>query len=336
MPVGLLANTLMPQLPEHRSILCSVLIQTRFVTGIVCGMSVFFSFIFRTFLILHFDRGLVNKAGPNLKLFHQLFWTVLTTFILVILAIYPTSHQLKGIYPEGSKRGKMCLMLDFPGDNDFVSEGLKVRMFNIIIPFLLVVAVALLNMRVKRFLAGHCPRKRMSCIGVYQRNVITYSQTTLLVLCWVLSVFLDALLAFSVEINSQSWSRQMVFWLWNIKGFITNFVDLMLPIVMFVTPHEEIVNSSPVEFYTRKSVTLEPRRPETIPRRPDQIPRRSKKIPILIRVREAKQNEQPEPRKEPEEPPVLSIPPSLGRHQPSPPCLKYCRNRHGGILILDH
>jgi hypothetical protein len=62
----------------------------------------YWSFLVRTFLILHADRGLVNQAGPNLKLFHQLFWTVLTTFILVLLVIYPTSH-----HPKGSKRGNM-------------------------------------------------------------------------------------------------------------------------------------------------------------------------------------------------------------------------------------
>jgi hypothetical protein len=308
--------------------------QTRFVTGIVYAVSLFFSFLFRTFLILHSDRGLVNKAGPNLRLFHQLFWTVLTTFILVILVIFPTSHQLKGIYPEGTRRGKMCLMLDFPEDYDFVHEGLKLRMFNIILPLLGMVAVTLLNMRVKRFLSGHCPRKRMSCIGVYRRNVITYSQTTPLVLCGCISIFLDALLVFLVELNSQSWSKQRIFWLWNIKGLTMDFVTLMLPIVMFVTPLEEIVNSSPVEFYVRKPVSLEPRRPSTIPRQADQIQRRP--IPIPILVREAKENDQREPPQEPEEPPALSIPPSSSRRPPSPPCLKYCRNRHGDITILDH
>ena len=50
MPIGFLANALMLQLPEHRSLLCGVLIQTRFVTGIVYGMSLFFSFLFRNFL----------------------------------------------------------------------------------------------------------------------------------------------------------------------------------------------------------------------------------------------------------------------------------------------
>jgi hypothetical protein len=208
MPVGLLANMLMLQVPEQRSILCGVLIETRFVIGIVYAMSLFFSFLFRTFLILHSDRGLVNKAGPNLKLFNQLFWTVLAAFILVLLGTYPTSHQLRGIYPEGTKRGKICLQLNFPEDKDFLDEGLKLRIINVIFPFLFGIAILLLNMKVKRFLAGHCPRKRMSCIGVYQRNVITYTQTTWLMLCWVLSAFLDALLILLVELNSKSSSPQ--------------------------------------------------------------------------------------------------------------------------------
>jgi hypothetical protein len=229
-------------------------------------------------------------------------------------------------------------MSDFSEDNDFVREGLKMRMFNIICPVLVGVVVTIFNMRVKRFLAGHCPRKRMSCIGVYQRNVITYNQTSRLMFCWVFSVFLDAVLVLLVELNSHSWSKQIIFWLWNIKGLITDCVNIMLPVVMFVTPQEKIINSSPVEFYTKKPVTLEPRRPATIPRQLDQIQRRTIPIPIPIPilVREAKQTERTEIRREPEEPPVLSIPPSSSGHPPSPPCLKYCRNRHGGITILDH
>jgi hypothetical protein len=254
----------------------------------------------------------VNKAGPNLKLFNQLFWTVLTAFVLVLLGTYPTSHQLRGIYPEGTKRGKICLQLYFPEDKDFLDEGLKLRIMHVIFPFLFGTAMLLLNLKVKRFLAGHCPRKRMSCIGVYQRNVITYTQTTCLVLCWVLSAFLNALLVLLVELNIQSWSPQTVFWIWNTKGLITDVVNLVLPVVLFVTPPEEAEKTSPVDFYTRKAVTLEPRRPEI-----------NLRDPILVR-----EMERPDTL-------FLSIPPPSSGPSHSSPSIKYFRNHQGDITIVD-
>jgi hypothetical protein len=167
----------------------------------------------------------------------------------------------------------------------------------------------------------------MSCIGVYQRNVITYNQTTWMMLFLCLWASMGALLVFLIELNCQSWSRHTVFWLWNSKGLITDVGHFILPVVMYVTPQEEILISSPVEFYTRKLVVLEPRRPATNLRAP-------------IMVREAKQNEQMKPRPAPAEfDELMAIPPSTSRHTTSlyslSPCIKHRSKNAHDITILD-
>ena len=263
-PLSLLANTLLLQQEEgspYRSLLCGVVIHARFTNTFIAIFSCFFSILFRTIVILHSDKGLVHQGKTNLDLFHKLFWIILCSFILMGHAIFPISHMIKRIYPEGFKNGKMCLLLPMEGDSEFLKEGRKLRMLNLMVPFLLMLCIKLLSLKVELFLNRFCPNGKMSCIGVYRRNEITYQQTFRLLFVWICCIFLIALQTFLVDEN-RGWSEQFIFHTWNIKGFITELINPILALVLFQYPPTQNVKSSNSEFYVRKPNHLEPFRPQ--------------------------------------------------------------------------
>ena len=111
--------------------------------------------------------------------------------------------------------------------------------------------------RVKRFLRGHCPNQKMSCIGKYKRNVINFQQTTHWMLFWHLSILLDIPCQAFLERN-QSLSPEYKFLIWNVKGAVLNECFLLVQLAIKV-PDTRKKNIPSCRFYVR-SPTLEPRR----------------------------------------------------------------------------
>lgn len=263
--MGIIANFWILQLSddsEYRGVLCGILIQARFTTAILFFNTMYFGFLFRTFLILHSDRGLVFHGQPYLKLFHKLFWIIFSAFSAIFYMAFPLSHQLKGKYPEMSKKGRMCLLLDIEEISASGHEGNKLRMINLIFPVVLGLSAVFLVWKVKRFLSGHWPRNRMSSIGVYRRNAITYRQTLLWLFGWCSSGITDVImLAFIIQ-QRKDLSPKTAFWMWNIKGTFTDVVNLIVPsLILEITDQEPDRPDTVTDFYVRKPTVLEPRRP---------------------------------------------------------------------------
>ena len=112
--------------------------------------------------------------------------------------------------------------------------------------------------RVKRFLRGHCPGQKMSCIGKYKRNVINFKQTIFWLLCWQVNLLLDFPFQSFLEAD-QVLSKQSKFFIWTTKGVFMNECSIFLGLASEV-PDTKSRLVRPGSFYVRSPV-LEPRRP---------------------------------------------------------------------------
>ena len=94
----------------YRIHICGVLILSRYTMAIVINTTLFFSVAFRTFLIVH-AKGLVWKGQPNLRLFNQLYWTIVVTYVIILYsghALYMATDN----WPVGLSEGKFCLLME--------------------------------------------------------------------------------------------------------------------------------------------------------------------------------------------------------------------------------
>ena len=125
------------------------------------------------------DRGLVQKGRPNLVLVQRLYWLIVTSFILVGQTIFPINALILGTFPEEGIAGRICLLRDSSEKvNDI--KGVRVRkLLFAAFGFLGIFFPCYFLTRVYRFLRRLCPNNRMSCIGVYKRNVLNLIQTCL-------------------------------------------------------------------------------------------------------------------------------------------------------------
>ena len=164
--------------------------------------------------------------------------------------------------------GRICLLQSASSDDNkfFVSESYKLNMFQLFFPLLNISIILYLRIRVKRFMSELCPRKQMSCIGMYKRNVISLQMTICWLIIWDLSSFLDygfqTLLAVLAK-QDISLSTPIVFWIWNIKGFVFNEgLHFVLPSFLEIPSNFDRKRKRNA-FYARKPGSLEPRR-ETV------------------------------------------------------------------------
>ena len=114
---------------------------------------------------------------------------------------------------------------------------------------------------VSAFLASFCPKGSLACIGVYRRNLLTFSETVLWVVAWhVIELFLNNSLALTLSSGQTYWSRNDVFWIWNVLDFFG--LDLISLTPLFFDIPSKNLGQKTTDFYVRKPNTLTPRRPE--------------------------------------------------------------------------
>ena len=116
--------------------------------------------------------------------------------------------------------------------------------------------------RVYRFLRRLCPNNRMSCIGVYKRNVLNLTQTFFLICYGVLFIIFGFAVIVFIQEDRYDLSSKSKFWIWNINGiiFCEGFYFFTFPFLVQPLPKAQILQKSPVEFYSRKP-NIEPYRP---------------------------------------------------------------------------
>ena len=156
----------------------------------------------------------------------------------------------------------MCLRSDIAGDQDFESENIKLRIYLLMSPLVPIIVIFLMSLRVRHYLRRFCLNGRFSCIGTYKRNVIDFKNTSMWFIYLCLSSFTDVGLDIIFTFYESNLSPEAIFWIWNIKGVISNdFFNLLLPLTLTtedIVPHPNTKRLQ--QFYTRKPVVLEPRR----------------------------------------------------------------------------
>ena len=209
----------------------------------------------------------VREGRPDLRLFHQLYWIIVSSELLVVYIVFPGASLIQGAFPSETVPGRVCLLLQTTssgGNTFYESETYKLNMFRLFFPLLNISIIIYLRSRVKRFMSGLCPRKQMSCIGVYKRNVISLQTTISWLIIWDISSFLEFGLENLMAVQGHSLPRQVVFWIWNAKGFVFNEgLHFLLPSLLEV-PNDSFDERKKTEnaFYARKPGSLEPRREE--------------------------------------------------------------------------
>ena len=249
---------------EDRVLPCAALILVRNVVPQVYLVAMIFNLVFRSLIIFYADRGLVKDGKPNLELLRKLFWLVVVAFLLVGLTIFPINPLVLGTFPRDGIDGRICLLRDASPELVDKVEGARVRKL-VYISFMSLDIFNLFyfNSRVNRFLKGFCPNGRMSCIGLYKRNVINLSQTVYLTFLGVVFIILRMASVLFIQENTLELSKKANFWVWNINEVFSceGFYFFCFPFMLNVEGSKTQAPQRPTMFYVRKP-TIQPRRPE--------------------------------------------------------------------------
>ena len=243
--------------------MCKVLILARHSIGYTYTYSLFNIFVFRSFLVLLADLGLVKGGQADLRLFNQLFWLVVAVNLVLSFFTFPIVPTIRGTFPSQTLIGKVCLLSGFEEERPLEnSEEIQAAVFvKVALNFLGAVLVIYFVFKVKTFLARFCPLGKMYCIGAYQRNVITWKRTALWYFLWFMITNIDIAFKSFLLRSPTSVSSRNLFLIWNAYEFIlVEGLHSILPLALQI-PAEKRDSKKNVNFYTRTPVSFEPRRP---------------------------------------------------------------------------
>ena len=190
------------------------------------------------------------NGRPNLALFNKLFWIIVCPFILVGLTIFPIASILRGTFPSDSQAGKICLLIDSEGS----VKGVKI---NAVFAVLDIFCSTHCYLRVKRKMSNICPKNSLACIGKYQRNILSFKETSVMLYFICLQSMSSVILL--TMASSSTLSSEHLFWIWNSRSFLCNEgLNFVLPLFLKIPNN----SNKRIPFFTTKVNKLEPRRPE--------------------------------------------------------------------------
>ena len=193
-------------------------------------------------------------------------------FVTITVTPSPITPMIKGIFPEKTFRGKVCLLQHLQDEEIYKKDFLS-RCFIVIQIFY---ATRFL-FRMNRYINGRCPGGKMCSIGKYRRNIVGLNPTF-----WFgVSGSCFLLLQNIVRIITHGLSR------W--QAFYANFILLDSLIYLFyisifcLACIEDIPSvsetSKTIVFYVSRPTVLEPRRPKRFQNpSPDPVPGTSTQI----------------------------------------------------------
>ena len=247
--------SLLEEESQLRTPLCGILVTSRYIIFYVFGEILFLSHVFRSFLIVFSERGLVAKGKTNLKLFHQLFWVIFCAFLVVFTFIMPISHIIRGKFPETTRKGQICLLAHTNQDIEINQKGVLIE---IAYGVLVIIQLFRSNRKSKQFVRGLCPNKNNHCIRIYRRNILNMHETMMFHLsCYMIS-FVDNI---SVLIfNKFEVDPQTVFWTCNALLLIPSFIQHLFFGNRFLSSYYELKYSrqgyKKVDFFITNQVIL--------------------------------------------------------------------------------
>ena len=184
-------------------------------------------------------------------------------FVTITITPSPITPMIRGIFPENTFRGKVCLLQDLKsGDENAKGEIYKK---DFLARFFLVIQIFYASRflyRMTRYINGQCPAGKMCSIGKYQRNVLGLESTFWAGLSGSCFMLLQNIVRIVTEQNLNRWD-----------AFYANFILLdsliylfYISIFSFACSLKDIpsVSDTPrkVVFYVSRPREWEPRRPK--------------------------------------------------------------------------
>jgi hypothetical protein len=240
---------------DLKVMICSVHVQTRYILAVVLTNMFYFSFLWRTFLVLHAE-GFIRNGKLNITLFGQLFWIISVAFMTIAYSVFPGSMFITGSFPHQSI---ICLL----GSLDDKTGSDRPKIIGVILVSCLnqTFFVLYFSWKTKRLLKTFGPNKKLTCIGKYRRNAINYMESAVLSVAWNIFNILDvSLVAVCKYFNL---GRNIVF-------FVDRFMWVVLLeiftifIICKISCREMPCHSEPPkpsQFYVHSPLVLVPRRP---------------------------------------------------------------------------
>ena len=237
---------------EFRVMLCSIHTQTRNILANIVKNIFFFSFLWRTFLILY-GPGFIRNGSTNIRLFEQLFWIITIAFITIAYAVFPGKMLIKGTFCDQSAIG-LCLLRP-------IGEGIswdRIKVHGVILAssFNMIIFCIFNYWKSKRLIKSkifHIPR--------FRRNAISYRESFSFCIAWSSYNIWEVLLLYVYRYLILS--TYHTFWadrfLW---VFLFEIISLIFTCIISLReiPSESIVSKN-IPFYVTRPLVLIPRRP---------------------------------------------------------------------------
>ena len=239
---------------ELRVMLCDINIQTRCILAIFSKNMFFFSFIWRSFLILY-GEGFIRNGMTNIRLFEQLFWIITIAFMTVAYCVFPGKMLISGTFPNNSAMGT-CLFL--PMDDQISTDNTKIDGVVFASGFNMIMFVMYLYLKSKRLL-----KSKTSLVGRFRRNAVDYKEAALMSVAWSFFPILEIVLNFVfryLNITSPALFKATQF-MW-VFMFEIVFLAFTSKIGFQEMPFESVPSRN-IPFYVSSPLVLIPRRPCT-------------------------------------------------------------------------
>ena len=207
------------------------------------------------FLILHAE-GFIRNGKLNTTLFAQLFWINSVAFMIIAYSVYPGSMFITGSFPHQSV---ICLLGSLDDEKD--SDRPKIIGVNLICCLNNTFWVLYFSWKSKRQLKTFGPNNKMTCMGKYRRNAITYRESAVAVVAWSMFNILDvSLVAVCKYFNLK---KNTIFRVDRFMWVIL-FEIISIFIIYKISRREMPCHSEPpkpAQFYLHIPLVLVPRRP---------------------------------------------------------------------------
>ena len=124
----------------------------------------------RFFLVIFAD-GFVKNGHLDLKLFRQLYWLAWFSFTSIEFTIFAVAPIIKGEFLLATSRGRICILVTNVDGSEDEEEEVQMFIMKFVLVLQLVYAIRFVK-RIRKYVLGQCPGRKLSSIGKYRRNVV--------------------------------------------------------------------------------------------------------------------------------------------------------------------
>ena len=209
-------------------------------------------------LIVRHAEGFVHKGQLNVTLGHQLYWLGWVFYNAIILIVFPLPPLLTTGNMRTTKSVRICMFTNLAEEEEENDKNQTTSLIaNMVGGFIQLFYTTFFTRRVHNYKANNFPRGRMSAIGFYKRNVITFSTTAKFAFMFILSF--NWLIKLSRIFLFKRVDHVYLFYIESACWFI--LIDMFyICLSLFIASHEMPSNSKRKISHFPKPINLEPRR----------------------------------------------------------------------------